>query len=111
MLKPNTEATLTARQKALDINLDPSCYGTIVEIGAGQEVAGQFFRAGAAAGTVAKTMSAYDMEFSDQIYGKVGRYVSRDRLDQMLAHEYALLCSRLGASRGESSAFLPMQQL
>jgi len=105
MLKPNTKGTLTARQKALDINLDPSCYGTIVEIGAGQEVAGQFFRAGAAAGTVAKTMSAYDMEFSDQIYGKVGRYVSRDRLDQMLAHEYALLCSRLSASRGESSTF------
>ena len=105
MPQTKTQELLTTRQKALDINLDEQCYGTIVEIGAGQEVASQFFRAGAAAGTVAKTMSAYDMQFSDQIYGKVGRYVSRERLDQMLAHEYALICNRLDTSRGNETTF------
>jgi hypothetical protein len=66
-------------QKALRINLDEKKYGTIVEIGAGQEVARQFFLAGAAAGTIAKTMSAYDMQFSDAIYGvqEDRRYVSK----------------------------------
>ena len=68
-----TDTIQTAAQKALAINLDELRYGTIVEIGAGQEVARHFFSAGAAAGTVAKTMSAYDMQFSDEIYGKVGR--------------------------------------
>ena len=73
-------------QKALEINLDNCKYGTIVEIGAGQEVARNFFRAGGAAGTVAKTMSAYDMQVSDDIYGaeETGRYVSRSRLKKML---------------------------
>jgi hypothetical protein len=68
--------------KALRINLDEKKYGTIVEIGAGQEVARQFFKAGAAAGTIAKTMSAYDMKFSDAIYGvqEDRRYVSMVRL-------------------------------
>ena len=65
------------QQKALQLNLDDSIYGAVVEIGAGQEVARQFFSAGAAAGTIAKTMSAYDMKVSDDVYGKVGRYVSR----------------------------------
>lgn len=101
----STDTALSTAQKALEINLDPRCYGTIVEIGAGQEVAGQFFRVGAAAGTIAKTMSAYDMQFSDQIYGKAGRYVSRERLEQMLAHEYALVCNRLDATRGEDTTF------
>ena len=77
-------AKVTTQQKALEINLDDSKYGTFVEIGAGQEVARQFFSAGAAAGTVAKTMSAYDMAVSDEIYGKASAYVSRERLEQML---------------------------
>ena len=74
-------------EKALALNLDQLKYGTIIEIGAGQEVARWFFQAGAAAGTVAKTMSAYDMNFSDAIYGTSSdrRYVTRSRLEQMLA--------------------------
>jgi len=84
-------------EKALAINLDPLKYGTIVEIGAGQEVARWFFQAGAAAGTVAKTMSAYDMKFSDEIYGESTdrRYVSRPRLERMLEREFDLLVSRV----------------
>lgn len=92
-------------QKALDINLDPRIYGALAEIGAGQEVARWFFRVGGAAGTIAKTMSAYDMTVSDQIYGKAGRYVSRERLVAMLDHEYGLLLDRLGASRGQQTCF------
>ena len=72
-------------QKALRINLDPRWYGTVAEIGAGQEVARWFFRAGGAACTVAKTISAYDMAVSDAVYGKSGRYVSMQRLQAMLA--------------------------
>jgi len=64
-------------QKALDINLDSSRYGSFAEIGAGQEVVRWFFRVGGAAGTVAKSMSAYDMKVSDEIYGRADRYVSR----------------------------------
>lgn len=91
--------------KALELNLDPSIYGTIAEIGAGQEVARQLFRVGAASGTVAKTMSAYDMRFSDDIYGPVKRYVSRERLLGMLDHEYSLLLERLNRSRGPNTRF------
>ena len=91
--------------KALELNLDNSIYGTVVEIGAGQEVARQFFSAGAAAGTIAKTMSAYDMKVSDDVYGKVGRYVSRERAEQMLAHEYDLLIERLQQSRDVKSKY------
>ena len=76
--------------KALKINLDSKIYGTFAEIGAGQEVARWFLQVGGAAGTVAKTISAYDMKFSDEIYGKGPRYVSRDRLLAMLDHEYHL---------------------
>ena len=88
---------LTPIQKALRINLDDNIYGSMVEIGAGQEVARQFFRAGSASGTIAKTMSAYDKDFSDAIYGKEedGRYVCKDRLMNMLDHEYGLLEERL----------------
>ncbi|MFT5655345.1 MAG: hypothetical protein ACI9XU_001064, partial [Arenicella sp.] len=93
------------QEKALQLNLDPSIYGTVVEIGAGQEVARQFFNAGAAAGSIAKTMSAYDMQVSDDVYGKVGRYVSRERAEQMLAHEYDLLIKRLGENREIESKF------
>ena len=78
------EDRLSIQQKALALNLDDAIFGTIVEIGAGQEVARQFFSAGGAAGTIAKTMSAYDMKVSDEIYGEVHRYVSRERLEQML---------------------------
>ncbi len=92
-------------QKALDINLDPKVYGVLAEIGAGQEVARWFFRVGGAAGTIAKTMSAYDMTVSDQIYGKAGRYVSRERLVAMLDHEYGLLVERLGESRWQTTTF------
>lgn len=85
------------KRKALRINLAQDIYGTFAEIGAGQEVARNFFNAGAASGTIAKTMSAYDMTFSDAIYGveESGRYVSRTRLKRMLWHEYELLTQRL----------------
>ncbi|WP_256012510.1 nicotinamide mononucleotide adenylyltransferase [Desertivirga xinjiangensis] len=85
------------KRKALRINLDPAIYGTFAEIGAGQEVARNFFTAGAASGTIAKTMSAYDMVFSNSIYGveKSGRYVSKSRLQKMLEHEFGLLSERL----------------
>ena len=85
------------KRKALKINLNPEIYGTFAEIGAGQEVARNFFNAGAASGTIAKTMSAYDMTFSDAIYGEEedGRYVSRTRLTKMLKHEFDLLTKRL----------------
>ncbi|RQP19549.1 MAG: nicotinamide mononucleotide adenylyltransferase, partial [Parapedobacter sp.] len=85
------------KRKALQINLNGEIYGTFAEIGAGQEVARNFFNAGAASGTIAKTMSAYDMTFSDAIYGAEdsGRYVSRSRLRKMLEHEYELLTERL----------------
>ena len=92
-------------QKALRINLDPRWYGTIAEIGAGQEVARWLFRAGAAAGTVAKSMSAYDMEVSDAVYGKADRYVSLGRLEAMLEHELDLNVERLTDSRGDSTCF------
>ncbi|MBG29454.1 MAG: nicotinate-nucleotide adenylyltransferase [Opitutae bacterium] len=96
---------LTAERKALRINLDSSKYGTFAEIGAGQEVARHFFQAGAAAGTVAKSISAYDMKFSDAIYGKAGRYVSKGRIMQMLEHEYGLLEERLRETRGDDATF------
>jgi hypothetical protein len=96
---------LTTIQKALTINLDPPKYGTFAEIGAGQEVAREFFQAGGASGTIAKSISAYDMVFSDAIYGKAPRYVSRERLNLMLDHEYRLLIERLSATRGERTNF------
>src|SRR5467141_2368388 len=94
---PKSEAPNT-HQKALEVNLDPSKYGVFAEIGAGQEVARWFFRVGGASGTIAKTISAYDMIVSDAIYGPCERYVSRKRLQSMLEHEYALLLERLNAS-------------
>ena len=100
-----TDQELTADRKALRINLDSTKYGTFAEIGAGQEVARHFFQAGGAAGTVAKSMSAYDMKFSDAIYGEAGRYVSRKRLVQMMEHEYSLLDERLSDIRGSESTF------
>src|SRR4051794_38047950 len=91
--------------KALQINLDARRYGTFAEIGAGQEVVRWFFRAGGAAGTIAKSMSAYDMAVSDAVYGKTERYVCRPRLQSMLDHEYQLDLDRLGETRGETTAF------
>jgi hypothetical protein len=99
------DQTLSAHQKALRINLDAIRYGTFAEIGAGQEVARWFFRAGGASGTVAKTISAYDMAVSDAIYGTAQRYVSRQRLRSMLDHEYGLLLERLDKTRGDKTAF------
>src|SRR6266446_5740897 len=92
-------------KKAFQINLDSKRYGTFAEIGAGQEVARRFFRVGGAAGTIAKTMSAYDMTFSDAIYGSTDRYVSRVRLGTMLDHEYKLLIERLDQTRGAQRLF------
>ncbi|MFN8406598.1 MAG: nicotinamide mononucleotide adenylyltransferase [Sphingobacteriaceae bacterium] len=98
---------LETRRKALKINLDGAIYGTFAEIGAGQEVARNFFTAGAASGTVAKTMSAYDMVFSNSIYGTEdsGRYVTESRLDKMLQHEYNLLSERLFGPKYDKKTF------
>ena len=96
---------MQVNRKALDINLDGRIYGTFAEIGAGQEVARRFFYVGAAANTVAKTMSAYDMTFSDAIYGPVERYVSRQRLAGMLDHEFSLLRERLDEKFGAEKTF------
>lgn len=92
-------------QKALEINLDKSKYGAFIEIGAGQEVARWFFRVGGASGTIAKTMSAYDMTVSDAIYGPCERYVSKPRLQSMLTREYDLLLERLEPKRGSDTRF------
>jgi hypothetical protein len=86
---------LTTQEKALRINLSKAIYGSFAEIGAGQEVAANFFKVGGASGTVAKTISAYDMKFSDAIYGVCDRYVCEDRLSGMIDHEYVLLAERL----------------
>src|SRR5271155_2398479 len=99
------EEVLTTLQKARRINLDAPMYGTFAEIGAGQEVAREFFHAGGASGTIAKSISAYDMVFSDAIYGKSPRYVSSERLKLMLDHEYDLLIERLSAKRGDKTNF------
>lgn len=96
---------LSTYEKTLKINLDQAIYGVFAEIGAGQEVANRFFRASATAGTVAKSISAYDMTMSDAIYGKGKRYVSRERLLAMLKYEYDLLTERLTEERGEDSTF------
>src|ERR1700756_2753758 len=90
-----------AHGKALSLNLEGSIYGTLAEIGAGQEVARWFLSVGASSGTVAKTISAYDKIVSDEIYGAGTRYVSKERLLAMLDREYRLLLERLGAPRGE----------
>jgi hypothetical protein len=100
-----TDEILSTQQKALRINIDATKYGTFAEIGAGQEVARWFFRAGGASGTVAKTISAYDMAVSDAIYGSTERYVSRQRLQSMLQYEFDLLLQRLDKTRGDKSMF------
>ncbi len=91
----NSLRKLSIKEKALQINLRKDIYGSFAEIGAGQDVAANFFKAGGASGTIAKTMSAYDMSFSDAIYGMSDRYVCEPRLIRMLEHEYTLLLERL----------------
>ncbi|MDW3210261.1 MAG: TonB-dependent receptor [Reichenbachiella sp.] len=95
----------TTKEKALSLNLNESIYGTLAEIGAGQEVASNFFKAGGASGTIAKTMSAYDMKFSDAIYGATKRYVCEEKLLKMLDKEYHLLSKRLNHRADETRFF------
>src|SRR4051812_16810191 len=97
----------TTLEKARDINTDLKWYGTFAEIGAGQEVARQFFQAGKASQTIALTISAYDMTYSDIIYGKEksGRYVCDSRLRHMLEKEYEKLIKRLSQERGSKTSF------
>ncbi|SMF79961.1 hypothetical protein SAMN06296036_13421 [Pseudobacteriovorax antillogorgiicola] len=99
---------LTTRVKAKNLNEDRTIYGTFAEIGAGQEVASAFFKVGGASKTVAKTMSAYDMTFSDTIYGKEksGRYVVENRLNKMLDREFGLLEERIGEQMCERRFFV-----
>ena len=101
------EKNIGTKQKALRINLDKRIYGSFAEIGAGQDVAAIFFKSGGASGTIAKTISAYDMTFSDAIYGpeESGRYVCEPRLLKMLNREYNLVNVRLGETRGDNSTF------
>ena len=94
-----------AHQKALSLNLDGTIFGSFAEIGAGQEVARWFLLVGAASGTVAKTISAYDKEVSDQLYGAGTRYVSRPRLQAMLESEWEQLLAQLQATRGANTRF------
>lgn len=100
----NREA-INTHQKALQVNLDTRRYGTFAEIGAGQEVVRWFFRVGGGAGTISKSMSAYDMKVSDAIYGRANRYVCRERLEAMLAREHSLNLDRLRDARGDTSTF------
>lgn len=97
------EHTQNPREKALEVNLDPRHYGTFAEIGAGQEVVRWFFQAGGAAGTIAKSISAYDMKISGAIYGPCKRHVCRERLEAMLDHEQGLNLERLESNRGQDS--------
>ena len=98
---------LTAKQKALIINLDPNIYGTFAEIGAGQETVRHFFRAGGASQTIAKAMSAYDKDFSDAIYGKEfkNRYVTQNRLRKMLRYEVGLIEERISRDKMPSRKY------
>src|ERR1700748_3300999 len=96
---------LDAHRKALSINLDPQIFGSFAEIGARQEVARWFLQVGAASGTVAKTISAYDKEVSDDLYGAGTRYVSKQRLEAMLDNEWNQLLTQLSKTRGTQTRF------
>jgi len=100
-----SDEKIDTHQKALVLNLDPSTFGSFAEIGAGQEVARWFLLVGGASGTVAKTISAYDKEVSDHIYGSGSRYVSRQRLEAMLENEWAQLVTQLEKTRGSQTRF------
>src|ERR1700756_4714850 len=97
--KPDTH------DKTLTLNLDTSIFGSFAEIGAGQEVAHWFLVVGGASGTVAKTISAYDKEVSDDLYGSGTRYVSKQRLEAMLDREWAQLLAELNKTRGPKTRF------
>src|ERR1700747_573240 len=101
----STPDKIGTHQKALSINLDETTFGSFAEIGAGQEVARWFLRVGGASGTVAKTISAYDKEVSDDLYGAGTRYVSKPRLEAMLKNEWEQLLQQLQASRGAYTKF------
>ena len=96
---------LDTHHKALTLNLDPSKFGSFAEIGAGQEVARWFLVVGGASGTVAKTISAYDKEVSDDLYGSGSRYVSKQRLEAMLDSEWTQLLTQLSKTRGSNTRF------
>lgn len=100
-----TQTLAATQEKAFEINMDKGVYGSFAEIGAGQETANWFFRSSGAAGTVAKTISAYDMTVSDTLYGQAKRYVSEERLKQMMDYEYTQLLDRLGEKRGKDTCF------
>ena len=104
-MSTSAQSTAATQEKAFFINMDKSLYGSFAEIGAGQETANWFFRSSGAAGTVAKTISAYDMTVSDALYGSARRYVSEERLKQMMDYEYAQLINRLGEKRGKDTCF------
>jgi hypothetical protein len=99
------ERRLTTEEKALKINLTSDIYGCFAEIGAGQEVAANFFKAGGSSGTIAHTQSAYDMKVSDSLYGEASRYVCEERLETMLSTEYSNLEKRLPEKIKESRFF------
>ena len=105
MPSPAPQQFTDIHAKALAINLEASFYGTFAEIGAGQEVARWFLSVGAASGTVAQAISAYDKTVSDDTYGAGTRYVSKERLLAMLDHEYQLLLARLAKDRGDRTRF------
>lgn len=104
-MSSDSQTLAATQEKAFRINMDKTLYGSFAEIGAGQETANWFFRSGGAAGTVAKTISAYDMTVSDTLYGPVRRYVSQERLLQMMDYEYTQLINRLGEKRGADTRF------
>ncbi len=104
-MSPDPQHSTDIHAKALAINLEASYYGTFAEIGAGQEVARWFLSVGAASGTVAQAISAYDKTVSDDTYGAGTRYVSKERLVAMLDHEYQLLLARLAKVRGDHTRF------
>ena len=107
LAKPNWRNRPSVEAKALRINLNKFIYGTFAEIGAGQEVARHFFRSGGASGTIAKTISAYDKNFSDNIYGEEEdkRYVTEARLNKMLDHEMKLLEERISREESPNKMF------
>jgi len=104
---PMLDSIPTIKQKALKINLNENIYGTFAEIGAGQETVRQFFRVGGASGTIAKSLSAYDKDFSDAIYGIEDdkRYVTQDRLKKMLVQETNLIEERVGRKKHPNKMF------
>ena len=103
----NVKTVPTTKQKALKINLNDNIYGTFAEIGAGHETVRQFFRAGGASSTIAKSISAYDKDFSDAIYGIEDdkRYVTENRLRKMLDWETSLIEERLTRDKHPEKLF------